>query len=58
MNLGAQSPARLGAAATTRSLRATHQGHPAGSSSHCEQDLVVCVGGYLCVLIHGKFSVG
>lgn len=57
MNLGAQSPARLGAAATTRSLRATHQGHPAGSSSRCEQDLVVW-GEYLCVLIHGKFSVG
>lgn len=57
MNLGAQSPARLGAAATTPSLRATHQGHPAGSSSRCEQDLVVW-GEYLCVLIHGKFSVG
>lgn len=58
MNLGVQSPAWLGAAATTPSLRATHQGHPAGSSSRCEQDLVVGGGEYLCVLIHGKFSVG
>lgn len=48
MNLGAQSPSWLGAAATTPSLGATHHGHPAGSSSRCEQDLVVW-GGNICV---------